>query len=53
MDHFYRELPVMIVDDWNSITKEKLETDYTKLFHRLKQWKKDNPEWLNVNHWIR
>ena len=52
MNKFYKKLPVIIVDNFNLITKEILEANYNKDFEKFKKWKLDNPDWLTANYWI-
>ena len=53
MDDFYKNLPVLIVDDYNSVTENDLKENYEIRLNKLKEWKKNNPEWLNPKFWIK
>lgn len=51
MDHFYKKLPVIVVD-YSLVTKAKLEMYYNTSFNKLIKWKENNPDWLNPEFWI-
>ena len=53
MDDFYKNLPVLIVDDYNSVTENDLKENYEIRLNKLKEWKKNNPEWFNPKFWIK
>ncbi len=53
MDSFYKELPVIIVEDWNEITYDFLEKNYNFYYDNLVKWKKNNPDWLYANFWLK
>ena len=53
MDSFYKELPVIIVEDWNEITYDFLEKNYNFYYDNLVKWKKNNPDWLYPNFWLK
>lgn len=52
LDNFYKDLPVVIVKDWDEINEEKFTTDYEMLYNKLIKWKQDNPEWTTAKFWI-
>jgi hypothetical protein len=49
---FYKDLPVVIVEDWSQINEEKFIADYEMLYNKLIKWKQDNPEWSTAKFWI-
>jgi len=53
MDNFYKELPVIIVNDWNEITKDFLEKKYDFYYDNLIKWKNNNPNWLYPEFWLK
>lgn len=53
LDYFYINLPLLIVDNWNDITKQFLEDNYEKYFNELIQWKNTNSEWTTANYWLK
>jgi hypothetical protein len=52
MDNFFKKLPLIIINDYKSITKQLLEKEYNNKFKILKKWKEDNPRWIYPNFWI-
>lgn len=52
LNELYRKLPVLIVDSWNNITQEFLESSYDYQYKYLTNWKKNNPDWLKADYWI-
>lgn len=52
MDDFYKNLPILIVDEWNYVTKDFLENNYHDYFNTLIEWKKNNPNWTKAIYWI-
>jgi hypothetical protein len=52
LDKFYKKLPVLIVDSWEDITEELLQTTYQALYNRLLRWKEKNIDWLSPKFWI-
>lgn len=53
LSDLYENLPVVIVENWNKITKEYLEQNYSFYLEKLKEWKKENPDWFKAKYWIR
>lgn len=53
LDFFYQFLPVVIVNSWDEITQEYLETNYLTLKSKLDQWTIENSAWTNAKFWIR
>ena len=52
LSDFYEKLPVLLVDDWDSLTEEFLNNNYEKLFNKLIKWKEDNKKWTTSKYWI-
>ena len=52
MEYFYKNFPILIIDDWKEVTKEFLENNYNDCFNVLMQWKKNNPNWTKAIYWI-
>jgi len=52
IDDFYKNIPILIIDDWKDITKEFLENNYASYFNILIEWKKNNINWTKSNYWI-
>jgi hypothetical protein len=52
MDNFYKNLPVLIVDKWEDITEDFLNTNYEGLYNKLVEWKRNNPNWLDPKAWL-
>jgi len=48
----YEKLPVLIIDNWNEITKEFLENNYEKLKINLNNWVISNKNWYKTKYWI-
>jgi hypothetical protein len=53
LDYFYEKLPVLIVNDWNEITKIYLDDKYLYLKTKLDQWIKTNSKWTEATFWIK
>ena len=53
LDYFYKTLPVLIVETWEEITQNYLETSYLDLKTKLDLWIKTNPTWINPTFWIK
>lgn len=49
---FYKNLPVVIVKDWDEINEDKFTEIYEELYSKLVKWKIDNPEWTTAKFWI-
>jgi FkbM family methyltransferase len=52
MDKFYETLPVLLVTNWNEITKELLESRYDELYNNIILWKKEHNNWMKASSWI-
>jgi len=53
LDYFYEKLPVLIVKNWNEITKEFLDDNYLNLKYNLDQWILKNSNWLEAKFWLK
>jgi hypothetical protein len=51
MDKFYNDLPIVIVSEWNLITKDFLIENYDKYYSKMIEWKQKN-DWLNPLYWL-
>lgn len=51
-DYFYKNLPIVIVQDWNEVTEQFLLDNYNEHIARLKEWKIANPNWTDAKSWI-
>jgi len=51
MDKFYNDLPIVIVSEWNLITKDFLIENYDTHYSKMIEWKKKN-DWLNPLYWL-
>jgi hypothetical protein len=52
LDHFYKKLPIVIVQDWNEITEQFLTDNYDTLLKQLIDWKTENPTWTDATFWV-
>jgi hypothetical protein len=52
LDDFYERLPVLIVEDWNTLTEVFLKEKYEALFSSLKEWKEINKNWYKAEFWL-
>ncbi len=52
LDHFYKKLPVLIVQDWNEVTEQFLFDNYSKRLKQLIDWKAENPTWTEATFWV-
>ena len=52
LDYFYKDLPVLIVDDWKQVTNIFLSENYSTLKNRLDSWKRSNPYWTDAAYWL-
>jgi hypothetical protein len=52
-DFFYKNLPIVIVNDWNEVTEQFLLDNYIEHITRLKEWKIANPNWTDAKSWIK
>jgi hypothetical protein len=52
MERFFKNLPVLIVEDWSQVNEEFLNTNYEALFNNLKTWKEKNANWLDPRYWL-
>lgn len=53
MDEFYKKMPIVIVENWSNITEDFLIKNYDKFYANLVEWKKENPDWLNAEYWMK
>jgi hypothetical protein len=53
LSDLYKELPILLVDDWKEITKEFLEENYNKLYSNLTEWVDKNKNWYITDYWIK
>jgi hypothetical protein len=53
LDNLYRDLPVIIVSEWDEINENFLIENYQKNSEKLKIWKKNNPLWMTPEFWIK
>lgn len=49
---FYKKLPVILIDSWDELTKEFLESSFEENYKKLIQWKENNPTWFTTKFWI-
>ena len=52
LNELYEDLPVLVIDDWNIITKELLENEFEKIQEK-KRNNEYNMEKLYMNYWLR
>lgn len=52
LDHFYKKLPLVIVQDWNEVTEQFLLDNYDNLLKQLIDWKAENPTWTDATFWV-
>ena len=52
MNSFFMELPIVIVKNWNMVTKEWLLDNHSEHLSRLVNWKSANPTWIYPQYWI-
>lgn len=52
LNPMYKKLPIMIVDSWEQINKEFLESSYEYQYKLLMNWKNDNPDWITSKWWL-
>jgi hypothetical protein len=52
MDGFFTNLPILIVENWNQVNEEFLNTNYEAQLSNLKKWKEQNPNWLDPHYWL-
>jgi hypothetical protein len=52
LDYFYVNFPIVIVNNWNDVTKEFLEDNYERFLNGMIQWKNLNSEWTTAKFWI-
>jgi hypothetical protein len=53
LDYFYEKLPVIIVKNWNEITKEFIENNYEQYKEKLDQWIDSNSNWTQAKYWLK
>jgi hypothetical protein len=52
MDGFFAKLPILIVENWEQVNEEFLNTQYETQLENLKTWKEQNPNWLDPRYWL-
>jgi len=52
LSDLYENLPVVLVDEWNDVTKEFLEDNYQENIDRYMNWKEKNNNWYSPEFWI-
>jgi len=52
LDHFYKKLPIVIVQEWNEVTEQFLTDNYDKLLKQLIEWKAENLTWTDATFWV-
>jgi len=52
MDFFYKNWPVIIVNDWNEINENVLIENYEHHINKLKTWKENNIGWEFPEYWL-
>jgi len=52
MDHFYKTLPVIIVNSWEEVTEKFLINNYDMYYNKLIDWKNKNKDWLMPSFWL-
>ena len=52
LNELYKDLPVLVVENWDVINKEWLELEFKKI-QENKEKNKYNMEKLNINYWLR
>jgi hypothetical protein len=52
MDHFYKTLPVIIVNSWEEVTEKFLINNYDMYYNKLIDWKNKNKDWLLPTFWL-
>jgi len=52
LNSLYQKLPVMIVDSWDKLTDNFLESSYDYQYKYLINWKKNNPNWVKADYWL-
>jgi hypothetical protein len=48
----HSKFPCIIINDWNEINKNYLETNYDRYQNLMMDWKKNN-DWLNPSFWLK
>ncbi len=52
LDHFYRKLPVLLVQSWSEVTEEYLRSNYIRVRRIMITWKRANSKWKLPKTWI-
>lgn len=52
LDDFYKNLPVLIIDDWGEINENYLNENYNLFYNKLKSWKNENSNWYKAEYWL-
>ena len=53
LDDLYEKMPVIIVNDWNEVTREFLEDKYENRRVEYMKWREENKEWFLPQYWIK
>jgi len=53
LDELYEKLPIVLVDDWNQITKEFLTEKYDYYYNNYINWLNNNQNWHLPEFWIK
>ena len=51
-DYFYKNLPIVIINDWGEVTEQFLLENYNRFKQRLIDWKLAYPNWTDAKFWI-
>jgi hypothetical protein len=51
LSDLHEQFPCVIVDNWNEINYEFLNSNYDTLFNKLNSWVSNN-NWSSVDYWI-
>jgi hypothetical protein len=52
LDNSYKDLPVIIVDEWKDINYEYLNSEYDNHLSKYNEWLNKNPNWYKTDYWI-
>jgi hypothetical protein len=53
LDDLYKNLPIVIVNDWTEVTEEFLVDNYDSNLQKYNQWLISNPNWYKSEYWIK
>jgi hypothetical protein len=48
----YSTMPIFLIDNWDEITLELLNSKYEELYSNLINWKEKNQNWYKAEYWI-